>query len=180
MTRTSVHGVFAIVLVVTSLGAAAGETFKNALTETLTGPHRVISAGVIKYGWNSVILWGIDALNENQQCRRSDGACYQCGRDATLALRNHIGNRAVRCEVIGPTLPQVYSGVCFAWGDSESLNRWLVLRGFALAHPREYWKTPFGPDEELAHTKRAGIHASDFVPPWRWLRGDRLVPECPR
>ena len=40
MNRTSVHGVFAIVLVVTSLGAAAGETFKNALTETLTGPHR--------------------------------------------------------------------------------------------------------------------------------------------
>ena len=62
-------------------------------------------------------------------------------------------------------------GICYATAGTN-LNGWLVYQGHVLAYRR--YSTRHVPQEYQARAARVGLWADDFIPPWRWHRGDRL------
>ena len=118
-----------------------------------------------------VRLQGIDAPESAQSCRRATGQRYRCGASATQALRARIGTGTVVCTIEGRDRYNRALGICYT-ADGTDLNGWLVRQGYALAYRR--YSTTYVPEEDRARAARAGIWAGDFVPPWRWRRGDRL------
>ena len=52
---------------------------------------------------------------------------------------------------------------------------WLVENGWALAY-RQYSKK-YVENENIAKSNHVGIWSGNFVDPWNWRRGKRLVSE---
>ena len=77
---------------------------------------------------------GIDAPELTQPCHDGNGNDYLCGAIATEALRNKIGDTAIRYVGQGRGRYGRLLGECY-FGD-ESLNQWLVHQGYALAYRR--------------------------------------------
>ena len=57
--------------------------------------------------------------------------------------------------------------------DGTDLNGRLVSQGYALAYRR--YSTKYVPQEDQAKAAQAGIWAGEFVPPWDWRQGKRLI-----
>jgi len=89
---------------------------------------------------------------------------------ATLALAGKIGRASVRCEQTDIDRYRRIVARCFLGG--ESLNRWMVRHGWALAY-RKYSRD-YVAAEKAARKDGLGIWMGRFVPPWRWRRGVRL------
>ena len=164
-------------------GAGAGGIFRPSGTdrgaapsvarfsgERLRGRPRVVDADTLDVAGERVRLQGIDAPEGKQLCRRSNGRRYRCGRAAAQALRARIAGNSVTCEVDGRDSGGRALGTCHVSG--VNLNRWLVEKGHALAFRR--YSVRYVAEEKAARAARAGIHGSDYVPPWRWRRGERL------
>ena len=132
---------------------------------------RIIDADTLEVAGQRVRLQGIDAPESAQSCRRATGQRYRCGASATQALRARIGTGAVVCKIEGRDRYNRALGICYT-ADGTDLNGWLVRQGYALAYRR--YSTTYVPQEAHARAARAGIWAGEFVPPWRWRRGDRL------
>ena len=132
---------------------------------------RIIDADTLEVAGQRVRLQGIDAPESAQSCRRATGQRYRCGDHATQALRTRIGTDAVVCTIEGRDRYNRALGICYT-ADGTDLNGWLVRQGHALAYRR--YSPTYVPQEDHARAARAGIWAGEFVPPWRWRRGDRL------
>ena len=68
-----------------------------ASAQTLTGVARIIDADTVEIAGEKLVLEGIDAPESRQTCKR-DGERYDCGKDATSALRVKIGKEAITCK----------------------------------------------------------------------------------
>ena len=132
---------------------------------------RIIDADTLEVAGQRVRLQGIDAPESQQSCRQATGQRYRCGDTATQALRARIGAGAVICTIEGRDRYNRALGICYG-PDGTDLNGWLVRQGHALAYRR--YSPTYVPQEAHARAARAGIWAGEFVPPWRWRRGDRL------
>ena len=138
---------------------------------SLGGVPRIIDADTLELSKQRVRLQGIDAPESAQSCRLTDGRRYQCGKQATAALRTHLGRAAIRCAIDGRDRYGRGLGTCYT-SDGTNLNAWLVQQGHALAY-RQY-STEYVPDEDHARAGRVGLWGGEFVPPWEWRRGKRL------
>ncbi|TVS00653.1 MAG: thermonuclease family protein [Rhodospirillales bacterium] len=58
---------------------------------------RVIDGDTLEVGGETIRLWGIDAPEGGQTCRRA-GTSYDCGAEALAALSRLVSGRSVRCE----------------------------------------------------------------------------------
>ncbi len=130
---------------------------------------RVVDGDSINLGDDRHRLQGIDAPERRQHCLRANGSAWRCGRAATKALIEKIGERPVICHANGRDRYGRYLSVCRAGG--VNLNRWMVLNGWAVAY-RQY-SPRFIPEEETAKRKRLGIWSGQFVTPRDWRRGKR-------
>ena len=137
----------------------------------LSGVPRIIDADTLEVAGQKVRLQGIDAPESAQACRLTGGQRYQCGKQATAALRTHLGQGAVRCTIESRDRYGRGRGTCYT-GGGVNVNAWLVRYGHALAYRR--YSTQYVPQEDQARAGRAGIWAGEFVPPWEWRRGKRL------
>lgn len=61
-------------------------SFWPALDEEHSGPANVIDADTIEVGGEKHRLYGVDAVEIDQRCRRRDSATWPCGRKAAAAL----------------------------------------------------------------------------------------------
>ena len=134
------------------------------------GPTRVVDADTLIVAGQRVRLQGIDAPERKQACRRA-GTRYQCGAEATQALRRLIGMGKVICTIHGTDHYGRALGICQD-ANGTDLNGWLVAQGWALAYRR--YATTYVPQEDQAKAAWAGIWAGEFVAPWAWRRGERL------
>ena len=150
---------------------AAQERIRKIPIEIRDSTPRVIDADTLHVAGQKVRLQGIDAPESAQSCRGADGRSYLCGDQATRALRERIGGRAVTCTIEGRDRYNRALGNC-SMADGTDLNGWLVRQGYALAYRR--YSTRYVPQEDQARSARAGIWAGEFVPPWDWRRGERL------
>ena len=136
----------------------------------VTGPARVIDGDTLEVQGERIRLHGIDAPESRQFCRLN-GKPWQCGKDAANALAEKIARRPVTCEDLGRDRYDRIIARCTVAG--EDLEKWMVSQGLALAYRR--YSLDYVHEETDARAARRGIWAGEFVEPWEWRRGKRLV-----
>ncbi|MFN3273318.1 MAG: thermonuclease family protein [Paracoccus sp. (in: a-proteobacteria)] len=138
-------------------------------TEQRAGDTRVIDGDTLEVAGTRVRLFGIDAPEAAQTCRRA-GREWACGTDAGTALVAVIAGRKVTCEKQDTDRYGRMVGIC--WAGSENLNAWMVQNGWAVAY-RQYGGKLYDPEEILARVTQRGMWGSEFVMPWDWRKGAR-------
>jgi len=129
------------------------------------GVASVIDGDTLDMHGMRIRLWGIDAPESRQLCRR-DGGPWRCGQAAALALADRIGRRTVHCEIRDVDRWKRLIALCRQ--DGEDLSEWLVRSGLALAFRR--YAEDYVAVEQEARLSRAGLWAGAFAPPWAWRR----------
>ena len=128
--------------------------------QTLSGPAEIIDGDSLSVSGISIRLFGIDAPEGKQTCKRS-GTAWRCGEEAATQLRNLIGGNPIECrgrdiDVYGRTL-----GVCSVAGID--INRAMVEAGWATAF-RKY-SQDYVVEETRARAAHRGIWTSEFQLP---------------
>lgn len=136
----------------------------------ITGPVRIIDGDTIDIEGQRIRLHGIDAPETFQTCV-AGGETWPCGRDATTALSDFIGASPVRCDGQGTDKYGRTIAACTVRG--EDVEAWMVANGWALAY-RKY-SLDYVAEEAIAQAAHAGLWRGEFVPPWSWRRGERLL-----
>ena len=126
-----------------------------------TGTASVIDGDTVEIRGNRIRLHGIDAPESDQLCIREDGSRWRCGQRAAQALDALIAGRPLRC--VTTTTDRYGRGVAECWVDGQSINRWMVLQGWAVAY-REY-SHQFVADEQSARQARRNMWSGTFDPP---------------
>ena len=99
--------------------------------DTIAGTPEVIDADILKFGLQRVILWGIDAPDQNQMCQMN-GAAWGCYDVAKRQMQLLAGRGEVICHLKGDPDPFGRRfGVCESGG--QDLNAEMVKAGLALA-----------------------------------------------
>ncbi|WP_318269760.1 thermonuclease family protein [Salinisphaera orenii] len=142
----------------------------TASAQSFRGEPRIVDGDTIEIGGQDFRFHGIDAPESGQRCLRPDGRLWPCGKRATEALADRIGDRSVRCEQTDKDHYGRIVAVCYA--DNIDLNAWLVRQGWALAY-REY-STDYVDEERAAKRRELGVWRGDFVTPADWRDGERL------
>lgn len=166
-------GAFALVCLValaTQLPRSRSSSRVSA-TETvaITGQASVIDGDTLEIRSERIRLFGIDAPESAQTCRK-DGERWPCGRRAAFALSDKIGARNVSCTEKDRDRWKRIVAVCRI--GSDDLSSWLVAEGWALAY-RKY-SFEYDDEEKTAKAQDKGIWSSEFVPPWDWRKRVRL------
>jgi endonuclease YncB( thermonuclease family) len=136
----------------------------------ITGIPSVIDGDTIEIHGQRIRLFGIDAPEGGQQCRRPDGTRWRCGQRAALALQDHIDRRPITCEQRDTDRYGRIVARCAVAG--EDINAWLVANGWAVAYTR--YSGDYVEQQIRARAERRGIWSGDFVIPSDWRRGARL------
>ncbi len=134
-----------------------------------SGTARVIDGDTIDIGGSRIRLHGIDAPESGQACMIGTRR-WNCGLQATAALRGLIGGRPVHCTVSGRD--RYGRGIAVCTISGADVNAWMVANGWALAYRR--YSRDYVRHEDKARAGRLGIWRGEFVKPWDWRRGARL------
>lgn len=101
-----------------------------ATAANLTAPARIIDGDTLELSDGQRIrLWGIDAVEGSQFCRR-DGQPWRCGDDAASALRRPIQGQRLTCDVRDHDRYERIVAVCRIEG--WDIGAELVRQGWAL------------------------------------------------
>ncbi|HZF30055.1 MAG TPA: thermonuclease family protein, partial [Gammaproteobacteria bacterium] len=122
-------------------------------------------------GGTEVRLFGIDAPEGRQICRR-DGGDWPCGSAAASKLAQIVGSGTLSCtEKDTDTYGRVVA-VCTS--GNVDVAREMVSAGFALAYRR--YSKDYVAAEDAARTARRGLWSSEFANPWDWRRDENARP----
>ena len=80
---------------------------------------RIIDADTVEIAGEKLRLEGIDAPESRQTCKR-DGKRYDCGKEATSALRVKIGKASITCK--GDTRDQYDHLIAVCYLDDIDLS----------------------------------------------------------
>jgi endonuclease YncB( thermonuclease family) len=119
---------------------------------TFEGTASVIDGDSLRVKRREVRLFGIDAVEHEQMCRR-DNEKWACGLEATLALRELAGGKTVQCQDYGRDQYGRTLAVCSV-GKVE-INDWLVRQGWAMAYRR--YSNKYVESEKAAREARRNI-----------------------
>lgn len=139
-----------------------GKSSTSAPT-VVTGLPRTIDGDTLRIGDSSIRLFGIDAPELSQFCRRR-GVAWACGRQAHNALRGVLGNSVVHCEIVGLDRFQRRIGRCSVRG--LDIQEWMVAEGWAVAYRR--YSEDYAATEAQAQNARKGLWSGQFELPWKW------------
>ena len=146
-------------------------SFWPALYEEQAGSVNVIDADTIEINGEKHRLYGVDAVEIDQRCRRLDGTVWPCGREAAAALTKFLEGRKVNCEVWQGTTRDAHGrfvSVCYAGGDD--ISSWVAKNGWAVADRDVNRLYNYTSDEGTARFLRRGIWDGTFDPPAEWRR----------
>ena len=76
-------------------------------------------------------LFGIDAPEGQQLCKKPNGETWRCGQQSALALSEKLGQVNIRCAERAQDRYGRMVAVCFL--GEEDINGWLVQEGWAVA-----------------------------------------------
>jgi endonuclease YncB( thermonuclease family) len=145
------------ILLALSLKVIAGE---------ISGVPIITDGDTVKILNKRIRLHGIDAPEKKQICVKNSKK-YNCGQEATNALKKKIDEKSVTCKVQDKLdRYKRYIGVCLL-GDLD-LNQWMVRNGYAVAY-RRYSKN-YIEDENYAKKNKIGLWSSNFIHPEKWRK----------
>lgn len=124
-------------------------------------------------------LFGIDAPELNQKCKR-DNACEPCGQISRAALAT-LAQGDLICEPRGKSYDRVVAR-CVVGDKDIALE--LIKAGHAMVYgqyikKRDPLRAMYLDAEAKAKKEKAGIWASEMIPPDQWRR-NRARLECER
>lgn len=137
------------------------------------GPATVIDGDTLVVGDENVRLFGIDAPELHQSCRR-DGQEWPCGTAAADQLSRLVAGQQVFCDSMGVDQYQRTLAHCVA--GTTDINRTMVALGYALAYRR--YSQDYVPAEAAAQTATRGIWAGSFERPDEYRRAGRSAPSA--
>jgi endonuclease YncB( thermonuclease family) len=146
-----------IIILVLSFKVTAGE---------ISGVPTITDGDTIKILKKRIRFHGIDTPEKKQICVRNSKE-YNCGEEATKALKRKIGGNLVTCRV-QKKLDRYkrYIGVCFLEGIN--LNKWMVRNGYAVAYRR--YSKDYIEDENYAKINKFGLWSGYFIHPKKWRK----------
>ncbi len=151
-----------------------------ALPAFATEVH-VIDGDTLRVDGATIRIYGIDAPEAGQSCRKPGGGTWQCGQAAIRALEGAVAEADVSCDDRGTDVYGRTLGVCKAAG--LDLGRLMVKEGLAWAF-RKYSEDYVDAEDE-ARAAGVGVWEQESQTPWdyraqRWDVAKQQAPEgCP-
>ena len=152
-------------------------TYKDVRSEEIkeiSGNAQVIDGDTIKINSKKIRLYGIDAPEFKQICKKtyltiiifSFTKDYPCGKISTVELKKKINNKVITCKILDIDKYKRLIGECYK--RNLNLNSWLVSNGYAVAY-RKYSKK-YVSNEINAKNKKLGVWQGKFEMPWDYRR----------
>lgn len=152
-------------------------TYKDVRSEEfkeISGNAQIIDGDTIKINLKKIRLYGIDAPEYNQKCKKtyltiiffSFTKDYLCGKISSEKLKKKINNKSIRCKILDIDRYKRFIGECYK--GNLNLNAWLVSNGYAVAY-RKYSKK-YVSNEIKAKNEKLGIWKGKFEMPWDYRR----------
>ena len=142
----------------------------------IIGPSEIIDGDTIKINSKKIRLFGIDAPEKNQICKKpyasffifSLNKNYFCGKYSTLNLKKFLKKNEIKCKIKGIDRYKRYLAICFK--NSQDINSWLVKNGYAVAY-RKY-SLKYINEENYSKKNKIGIWRGYFEMPWNWRKNN--------
>ena len=152
-------------------------TYNDARSNQLTvisGIAEVVDGDTIKIRSNKIRLFGIDAPEKKQFCKKiyltisilNFQKDYPCGKISTMKLKKKISNKEIICKSSEKDKYRRLIAVCFK--KQTNLNAWMVKNGYAVAY-RKYSKK-FVSQETIAKKNKLGLWQGSFEMPWDYRK----------
>ena len=148
--------------------------FQTLQASEIIGLPKVVDGDTIHIKSYKIRLEGIDAPEMKQQCKKpylqimffTFQKDYYCGQVSKKKLIQKIGNKPVKCILLGKDRYKRYLAKCFK--GTINLNRWMVRNGYAIAY-RKYSKI-YITDENFAKEEKLGLWSGTFIKPEKWRK----------
>ncbi len=137
--------------------------------ERISGRAEITDGDSLEIGSTRIRLYGVDAPEGRQSCKRDDGRNWACGNEAARKLRSLIGDRTVTCTQ--RDVDDYGRSVAVCRSGAVDLSAEMARSGFATASRR--YSSDYIDEENAARTARRGIWAGEFTPPEEYRRNDR-------
>ena len=148
--------------------------FQTIQASEIIGFPKVVDGDSIHIKSYKIRLEGIDAPEMKQKCKKpylqimffTFQKDYYWGQVSKKKLLQKIGNKSVKCILLGKDRYKRYLAKCFK--GTINLNRWMVRNGYAIAY-RKYSKI-YIPDENFAKEEKLGLWGGTFIKPEKWRK----------
>jgi len=159
MTLSLLSVSIAISMAIPTAGAAA----------TLQGVARAKDGDSLMVGQTEVRLFGLDAPEFDQTCKRG-ATSWACGAEAADRLSRLVTGKDVRCNSLGRDQHNRTLGRCTV--GSTDINRIMVATGYAVAY--RHYSTDYVSAEETTKVNKRGIWSGTFKMPSDYRHYDPL------
>ena len=148
--------------------------FQTVQASEIVGFPKVVDGDTIHIKSYKIRLEGIDAPEMKQKCKKpylkimffNFQKDYYCGQISKEKLIKKIGNKQVKCILLGKDRYKRYLAKCLK--GTINLNRWMVRNGYAIAY-RKYSKI-YVLDENFAKDEKLGLWSGTFIKPEKWRK----------
>ncbi|WIW90251.1 thermonuclease family protein (plasmid) [Sphingobium sp. V4] len=147
-------------------------SFSITHAQVMLGIPIVIDGDTLRFGGETVRLYGIDAPESQQTCKRG-AESWPCGQEAASALRRYVEGGRLDCQ---PRDFDVYGrivAVCHVNG--RDLSQSLAEGGYAIALTER--TTAYAASEQAAQSARRGIWAGEFERPADYRAANPIKPQ---
>ena len=147
---------------------------KISFAEEISGNANIIDGDSIKIGSKKIRLFGIDAPEIKQKCKKIHFSIsfiifqknYDCGLNSKRALKKKINNKRIFCRIRSKDRYGRILAICYL--EKKDLNMWMVQSGNAIAYKR--YSKRYLTQENEAKKKKIGLWSGTFLEPEKWRR----------
>ena len=140
----------------------------------ISGVAKVIDGDTIRIKNKKIRLFGIDAPEKKQKCRKpwltisflTFNKDYLCGEISTLKLKNKINDKFITCKSINLDKYKRFIAECFK--NKTNINKWMVRNGYAVAYKK--YSKKYLASENFAKDDKLGLWIGSFQMPWEWRK----------
>ena len=148
--------------------------YQVSKSEIIYGEATVVDGDTIKINDNKIRLFGIDAPEKKQMCKKiflsisffSFEKDYPCGVISTQKLKNLLNKKIIKCYVEGKDIFKRKLAICFR--NKLNINSWLVRNGHAVSYKK--YSKKYSREEIEAKNDRLGVWQGKFEMPWDWRK----------
>ena len=131
---------------------------------------KIVDGDTIDLSDVRIRLNGIDSPEIGQTCRNNQ-LIWHCGIEATKTMRHLAKGKIVTCS--GKKKDQYGRLIANCFVGKLSLNATMVEVGMALAY--RHFSLEYVEHEKFAREAKQGLWSGEFVSPWNWRKGERLI-----
>jgi len=163
------------------LGAIVALIFLTCAHKAAAQAARIIDGDTLEVAGETFRLHGIDAPEYGQECTKTSGGTWPCGKESTAFLKSITHNQTVHCDDRGSDGYKRTIAVCKV-GGSE-INAKMVAAGLAWAFER--YSDDYLKEQKAAQAAKVGVWQTDTQTPWdfrkaRWEVAEQEAPRgCP-